>query len=157
MWKLYPNHSTRTTVLLDDSVDKAQLQSDNHICVSKYTADSHSNHLKALKRDDPNSMDLDEMLIAVVGILEELREKDDLSGWIRGGGIRQLSLERIVGEGSDISQTIEDLESRFATLATSDEAPIWFNDAYVLKHWIKKGRETLESLRIPINNGVVSN
>lgn len=150
VWKAYPRHSAQTTLLLDDSVDKAQLQSDNHICVSKYTAEIRSKDEKKYKSSLVSKSEPvldDEMLIAVVGILETMRTEENVPAWLESGGLRRhdvsesLALEEIMDSLS--------LESKVGT--------IWFDDQSVLSHWIRKGRAILNDLQISIDHGMVNN
>ncbi|KAJ7593425.1 hypothetical protein C8J56DRAFT_886371 [Mycena floridula] len=84
VWNAFPGHSTNTTILLDDSVLKAQLQPYSHICIPEYD--------KTLQ----NARD-DNTLLVVIGILEGLKVESNVTSWLRGGGLT-LSTRR---EGRD--------------------------------------------------------
>ena len=144
-WRKFPQYSAKTTILLDDSVGKALLQPDNHICLVEYTAKERARDVK-LFRDNVAAIastteepgpepPYDDFMLATVGILEEIREKDDVSAWLWGGGLRIV----------DQDQT-----------ATLQPGAIWFEDPGVLEYWVKRGKATLDSLQIPIDAGVTS-
>jgi len=99
-------YDPRTTVLLDDSADKALHQPLNHLCISEFTqeaAHEQRNHFftnrpppsprqsKQEQRYDNQREDLspvyDKMLIAVVGILSRLQHETNVANWIQAGGI----------------------------------------------------------------------
>lgn len=142
VWTEYPRHSAHTTILLDDSVDKAQLQSDNHICVSKYTVESHTKDTREHKLSliTKNEPIYDQMLVGVIGILEELRNKDSVSDWLHAGGLRR----------TDASVDGPPLEQE-------EGGGIWFDDQKLLAHWIERGRLALEKLQISMDAGMTSN
>lgn len=76
IWKAFPEHSMMSTLLLDDSIYKAQKQPHNHIQIPEYIRQS--------------SNDQDTALLATIGILQELKSTTDVSSWIRDGGIVKL-------------------------------------------------------------------
>jgi hypothetical protein len=154
VWDAYPRHSAQTTLLLDDSVDKAQLQSYNHICVSKYTAEIRSKDEKEYKSSLGSKLEpvLDtEMLIAVVGILETMRSEENVSAWLGCGGLRRHDINASTNE---ISEDLA-LQKRMDSLSLEDKVnTIWFDDPSVLSHWIERGRAILNDLQIPIDHGM---
>jgi hypothetical protein len=150
IWKAYPHHSAQTTLLLDDSVDKAQLQSSNHICVSKYTAEIRSKDEKEYKSSLAANLEpvLDnEMLIAVVGILETMRTEENISAWLESGGLKPHHASESLA-----------LEERMDSLSLENNAEtIWFEDQNVLSHWIERGRAILNNLQISVDHGMANN
>jgi hypothetical protein len=150
VWKAYPRHSAQTTLLLDDSVDKAQLQSGNHICVSKYTAEIRSKDDKEYKSSLVSKSEpvLDnEMLIAVVGILETMRTEENVSVWLESGGLRLHDVSEILA-----------LKERMDSLSLENKVDtVWFDDQSVLSHWIERGRGVLNDLQISVDHGMTRN
>ncbi|KAI6111804.1 hypothetical protein EDD16DRAFT_1485281 [Pisolithus croceorrhizus] len=110
-------HSALTTLLLDDSPHKAALQPYNHVCIPEYDSPRRKLDLDALvverirretelwsqpeyRRRRPGDKQvtwsdaaqadtepLDPTLLAVVGILDEIKRQSNVAGWIRAGGL----------------------------------------------------------------------
>ena len=126
----------------------------------------------------------DEMLLAVVGILEEVKVQGNVSGWMRRGGL-MLGQEQVEGEGDDNSSakkrrvsldgdesgTTEEsrplLEDDVTGITPSavtgipmnksdaEETSIWFEDQELVEWWADKGRVALDGLGIEVVSGVV--
>ncbi|KAF8746950.1 hypothetical protein RHS02_00529, partial [Rhizoctonia solani] len=78
-------HGPRDTILLDDSVHKARLQPNNHLALPTYGSAELRADADALTSGFEN---VDESLIAVVGILSEMRTTDvPFDEWNRTGRI----------------------------------------------------------------------
>ena len=144
-------HSALTTLLLDDSPRKAELQPYNHVCISEYSGEMRANDLEVLRIErllgqdntdvSPDCSDLsaeapiqadaslspaagedadsenprkrkrkekkeakrqqatlkaqserdhktyDETLLAVIGVLDEIKWQQNVAAWIRSGGL----------------------------------------------------------------------
>ncbi|PBL03445.1 hypothetical protein ARMGADRAFT_866887, partial [Armillaria gallica] len=102
-------HSALTTLLLDDSPLKAQLQPWNHFCVPEYTAQIRGRDLstRQRERDKPSSdvqdaegavpqkkrkkpkkaLGYDQILLAVIGVLDTIKGESNVSGWMRQCGL----------------------------------------------------------------------
>ncbi|KAK0223384.1 hypothetical protein IW262DRAFT_822612 [Armillaria fumosa] len=102
-------HSALTTLLLDDSPLKAQLQPWNHFCVPEYTAQIRGRDLSTRhrERDNPPSdiqdaegivlqkkrkrpkkaLGYDQILLAVIGVLDTIKGESNVSGWMRQCGL----------------------------------------------------------------------
>ena len=126
----------------------------------------------------------DEMLLAVVGILEEVKVQGNVSGWMRRGGL-MLGQEQGVSvddhssakkrrvledgdEGEDSPGTTEELLEDDVTGITPsavtgipmnksemEETSIWFEDQELVEWWADKGRVALDGLGIEVVSGVV--
>lgn len=169
MWKAFPSHSAKTTLLVDDSTDKARLQPWNHIHVKEY---GHAERRSDLDHIDPKSRtkvkaskktsdvstlladmtlsssptkttldapsstpSFDSMLLAVIGILDTLKQQDNVSGWLRSGGIVLCGVEEgPIGDGGK---------------------ELWFNTVHIVDWWTNKGREALARLGIEPVAGIV--
>lgn len=106
-------YSLLVTVLVGDSADKATLQPCGHIVVEEFTEALHDNKMYLL---DPT-------LIALVGILDALRQEVNVANWIRRGG---LSDNFIVGR--------------------SLKSGRWFDGPGVKDKWVGRGRRVLACL-----------
>lgn len=88
--------------------------------------------------------------MAIVGILDELRAKDDVSSWLRAGGIRRIPMS----DASVLPETdkTEPQSTKAGSIPTvnSNSTGLWFEDDRVLRYWIQKGKEVLNELEIPI-------
>ena len=143
-WKFLPkpyDHSGGTTLLLDDSVDKAQFQPYNHICLTGYTAARRQLDVQTRRRllrnfsGDPTDPSYDSMLLAIVGVIEAARKQPDVAHWLATGGLRNVDV-----------QTRE---------LINESTGLWFDDPDVLQYWIHQGQQTLRRLDIPLIPGVV--
>ncbi|KAI3609305.1 phosphoprotein phosphatase [Moniliophthora roreri] len=106
-WKLVSTtqqHSEKTTLLVDDSQLKARLQPYNHLCVAEYDVkfwkwdqeqagfdsggvDGEAGGEGEEKNEPPT---YDHTLLALIGILDALKNEDNISGWMRAGGLFSL-------------------------------------------------------------------
>ena len=153
---------------MDDSVDKAERQPDNHICLVEYTSKVRAQDLKRHRDSIPSvassanpasseaqasDLAFDSLLLAIVGVLDVMREKDDISAWVRGGGLRTR------GQRED-STSEDDLTTLLSHINLEDQEPtpnstgLWFEDPQVLEYWISEGKVTLEALQIPVHTGI---
>lgn len=145
---------------MDDSVLKARLQPHNLLLIPEYSRDGipedpddESEELDPPAEDSvaisPDA-DKEEILLATIGILEEMRCQTSIPAWIRAGGfwgdktppspeanVETLPLEK---EGMESSSIV--------TLP-------WFEDTDVIQYWVKKARVCLIELDIPIEAGVL--
>ncbi|KAG8745017.1 hypothetical protein FRC10_008991 [Ceratobasidium sp. 414] len=82
---LHDLHGPHDTILLDDSAHKARLQPNNHLALPTYGAAELRADANALTTpiDTPR---VDEALLAVVGILSEMRS-GRIDGWTRNGRV----------------------------------------------------------------------
>jgi hypothetical protein len=165
VWKEFPQHSSKTTVLLDDSVDKAQRQPDNHICLVEYTSKVRAQDLNRHRgsvlsvassaNPEAQAFDLapDSLLLAVIGVLDVIRAKDDVSAWVHGGGLRTRGQREDSISEDDLTSLLSrvNLEDRELT---ANSTGLWFEDPEVLEYWINEGKATLEALQIPVHAGI---
>ncbi|KAI5981509.1 hypothetical protein EDC04DRAFT_2916490 [Pisolithus marmoratus] len=104
-------HSALTTLLLDDSPHKAMLQPYNHVCIPEYDSSRRKLDLDSLQlglttesrsqieyrrhgaleneqvAGQAHTEPVDATLLAVVGILDEIKRQTNVAGWIRAGGL----------------------------------------------------------------------
>lgn len=111
-----------------------ELQSDDHPL--SMVSSSNASHLAS----PPSTYD--EILLALVGMLEVVKHETDVTTWIRGGGL--------LGSGESIPRP-------FAGLSTPEpplQPHMWFDDANTLQAWVGKGRAALDGLGIEAVAGV---
>jgi hypothetical protein len=53
LWAVFPEHSQRTTLLLDDSALKAHLHPHNHVCVREYVHETRRHDLEVWRSSTP--------------------------------------------------------------------------------------------------------
>ncbi|KOS12828.1 translation initiation factor eif3a [Malassezia pachydermatis] len=90
-------YGPHNTILVDDSVDKAKCQPDNHICIPDYgekQAALYKEYRKATNESEQDVNALDDYLLQLVGVLDTMADQSDVSTWIRNGGVRTFSSEQ---------------------------------------------------------------
>lgn len=114
---------------------------------------------------DPNpSPRYDEVLLAVIGILEHLKEEPDLSGWIRAGGLSapnalmagQVSVEALldVHRQELYKRSLKNLVSDLQGGVRQTHIPhVWFEHDPVIDAWASKGRSALRNMNIALISG----
>ncbi|KAJ3734583.1 hypothetical protein DFJ43DRAFT_1037775 [Lentinula guzmanii] len=179
LWKAFPSHSAKSTLLVDDSTQKARLQPWNHIFVKEYGQAERRSDLDYLRKqnvsqgspgdkgNDHHDLDVsdllgnmtltpsfaktslasqssstgfDSILLAVIGILDVLKHQDNVSGWLRSGGIVLCGAEGVTGGGG--GGTIGDR---------------WFDTAHIVEWWANRGRAALAELNIEVVAGALTN
>ncbi|PFH46370.1 hypothetical protein AMATHDRAFT_70071 [Amanita thiersii Skay4041] len=222
-------HSAHTTILLDDSPLKAQLQMWNHVCIREYDASMRGADVRAAEADrcrvmalngnverdavtgdgggalvDGSSSLLTEVqrcrvqrrkekkwvkmerkkglrkpqpqqpgrsqeveaqavgqreqegwdedrwwwrfdctLLAVVGILDAIKQQSNVASWIRTGGLSE------VVAGYRASEVME------AMSREGGRTPQWFDDERVVEYWVERGVRALETLGVGLDPGVM--
>jgi len=83
----------RNTVLLDDSAKKARCQPLNHICIPDYGKSQAQRYREytSSASSDVAEEDLDDYLLQFVGVLDALLHVDDVTQWVRDGGVATFS------------------------------------------------------------------
>jgi hypothetical protein len=71
---LLPPYSAHNTILVDDSLEKASLQPFNHIYVRQYDSKKRQSDLSVAVFPDAPNFSYDVTLLALIGILEELKK-----------------------------------------------------------------------------------
>jgi len=91
----------------------------------------------------------DETLLAVIGVLEELKYQSNVAGWIRTG--------RIWGPLCHYSLSPAPIDARPAVEQQQDTIPttgMWFDHQPTLEYWVKRGLTALDSLGIEVVHGI---
>ncbi|KAG6840127.1 hypothetical protein C0991_008685 [Blastosporella zonata] len=135
----YP-HSQYTTLLMDDSYDKARLQPYNHVVVPEYTLDLRERDVSVLRDLESGRGKLggryDDTLLCAVGILEAVKKQENVAHWIRHGGLRL---------GKDVGQV---------EAGAQGEAEAWCVDPKMREHWKERGMAVLDEMKIELKPAV---
>ena len=151
----------KTVLLLDDSPLKALYQPWNQLVIPEFDkqefADSKGAAVDLLRNPDALVDGMDEILLAVVGVLETLRTVTNVPAWIRAGGLTTISADE--AEQRSVEEQIKNLaldpeaEPTLETLPSHESFVHWFSTPAVLAHWTQKGREALERRGIKVSHG----
>ncbi|KAJ7816514.1 hypothetical protein B0H14DRAFT_2844637 [Mycena olivaceomarginata] len=163
-WATFPEHSHRTTLLLDDSARKAHLHPHNHVCVREYLAETRRHDLevsqsssstpapsgKPRKASKSKSKNAHAAELASVDA-STVKSETDVAEWIRGGGLLAAGVaDTVVEQATDSG--LGALANQMAALNLAQE--VWFNSEATVNHWVGRGVLALEALQIPLVAGV---
>lgn len=182
---------------MDDSVLKAHLQPWNHLCVPEYITETHTRDLevwsrhhevntsrkqnkKAALQDNAKTprngqaeTDYDQTLIAVIGILNELKNELDVSDWIRSGRLWANATQPPrpnddasedtsrppagLDSGNDLTSPMPSPMSSGTPNANDIGHPghkLWFDEEENMTAWVERGRRALDALEIEMIPGI---
>ncbi|KAK0446300.1 hypothetical protein EV421DRAFT_1890124 [Armillaria borealis] len=172
------SHSALTTLLLDDSPLKAQLQPWNHFCVPEYTAQirGHDLSTRQQERDKPPSdvqdaeggasrkkrkkskkaLGYDQILLAVIGVLDTIKGESNVSGWMQQCGLWNGQDRKL--EDNSTSESPQPPDNQHVNPSSpspvADKDKLWFENEAVVSHWAKLGLDALAALGIPAEAGI---
>lgn len=103
----------------------------------------------------------DQILLAVIGILEATSSCENIPAWVRAGGLKKPD----VHQGADKESTdptwfgtpdgpAAGAKPRLDSLPTHDSFTHWFQDDKLVQKWIEKGKQALELYGIPLEHGL---
>ncbi|PFH49836.1 hypothetical protein AMATHDRAFT_146666 [Amanita thiersii Skay4041] len=137
-----PQHSLFTTILVDDTAEKATFQPFNHLMVQEYTDQTCRNDVTIalrtrLLKGNSEVLDVgyDMTLIALVGILEALRTESNATKWLRTFAPPSILMPH-------------------QEKSSASHYGHWFSHSPTFNEWILNGVETLDRLRIPLETGL---
>ena len=113
-----------------------------------------ASHLERKPSDRPKG--LDQTLLAVIGILEELKTVSNVPAWIRQGGLFRAVVTFSAFDENHKATNRKDLDppSRTdrstITLPSSASFVPWFHSQPVREYWTQKGEQALQRRGIPI-------
>jgi len=151
-----------TILLLDDSPLKAVYQPWNQLVLPEYDREAYQQSHRAVDETRSNQgAECDEILLAVIGVLEATSSCENIPAWIRAGGLKKPDIHLGADTSSDdpawfgapdgpaagVQPTLRDLPT-FETFTH------WFKDEKLLKRWIEKGKEALKLYGIPLEHGL---
>ncbi|WWC87509.1 uncharacterized protein L201_002399 [Kwoniella dendrophila CBS 6074] len=138
----------RTIVLLDDSPLKAIYQPFNQVVIPEYGKEEYQNSKSIAGLIDSGigseNDGMDRTLLAVIGILDGLKNISNVPSWIRYGGLTDLTMNQT--EDSDIK--VENLPSH-------DDFKHWFEDEKIFDNWVEKGKQALAERGIEVKHGIL--
>ncbi|ORX36371.1 hypothetical protein BD324DRAFT_676275 [Kockovaella imperatae] len=146
-------------VLLDDSPLKAIHQPWNQIVIPEYDKPEFTAARSAATRmqygKNAEEAGMDSTLLAVIGMLEEMRNIPNIPAWIRSGGlIKTTSTESDNDEEYVDSLLTEDRAPTIKDLPSHDTFNHWFKEQKVVSYWTQRGREALERKGIAVEHGI---
>lgn len=80
-------------------------------------------------REEEEGEELDETLLAVIGILHAARLQSSIAGWLRAGALLQPRPQ-------------------------SERGVEWFDDPALMREWARRGREAMRELGLVVEHGV---
>ncbi|WVR04065.1 hypothetical protein IAU60_001064 [Kwoniella sp. DSM 27419] len=135
----------KTVVLLDDSPLKAVRQPFNQLVIPEYEEKLYQEAKAVVSRAEVNDTstpnDMDETLLAVIGILDSLKKVDNVPAWVRAGG---LNLER----------NSEAHKVELEHLPAHADFVHWYQDPKLLSFWVSAGKKALQARSIELRHGI---
>ncbi|SRR5258706_5408887 len=154
---------------MDDSPLKARLQPHNLLLIPEY--------IRKTKDEIEGDSDADRILLAIIGILEEMRSQSNVPAWTRDGRIwgtkRCPASTEVLKEGADTTETTvpatledptretDDVKSDMS-ISSADAAPEleavalqWWEDEEVVQHWVERATLVLNEMSIPVVPGIL--
>jgi hypothetical protein len=151
--------------LVDDSVLKARLQPHNLLLIPEYIRKTQTNE---------GETDPDQILLAMIGILEEMRAQASIPAWIRDGGLwgakgcpvpftdsADTKAVTVLATHEDAEGETEDGKSSVSLSSTgappelSVVAPQWWEDKEIVQHWVERATLVLNEMSILIVPGIL--
>ena len=135
--------------------------------------------------EDGRPLGYDGTLLAVIGILDGVKEESNVSGWMRAGGLLNLtsSSSRSSTPGpmkkrrpsSDSESSSSSTQPPPSSPVSEESCPpssegeqqeatgipldtphhLWFDHPEAFVYWVRRGRKALETLEIPVEHGIV--
>ncbi|KAJ6618163.1 hypothetical protein B0H10DRAFT_1913833 [Mycena sp. CBHHK59/15] len=92
----------------------------------------------------------DETLLAVIGILETMKNQANVADWIKGGGLFfQDAAKPNAAEEKDRPPSPR-------SLVSAVDAELWINNEVTVNHWVDEGVLALGALQIDVVSGIES-
>jgi hypothetical protein len=121
---------------------------------------------------DPDPAGYDETLLAVIGVLDEIKGQSNVAGWIRAGGLWGLPGDPgpslMAGAVDDPSSPLTPTTQVVSGTGTGNDAvttpdtnadkdadeKMWFDYEPTLRYWVRRGRAALGALGIEVVHGI---
>lgn len=141
-------------ILLDDSPLKAVNQPWNQIVLPEFDKTEY-HQAKAhfpFKDMDRDPKDMDQALLAVIGILDTLRGVENVPAWVRAGGLNSplCDVESLINQRA----TEDGMEVSLEQLPSHQSFAHWFANDEILRGWIMRGKEVLARRGIEVDPGI---
>lgn len=149
-------HSRKSTLLVDDSPEKAQRQPQNHVVVPEYTSELREKDASLLVPPTAHHSGSDQTLLSLIGVLDSMRNVEDVEHWLANDGLLAgctVQSSGIRSRASSVSSSSSDMD------ISDDDQPKaveqWYNNADAVSHWVDRGLEALKELGIEADHGVM--
>ncbi|WWC59970.1 uncharacterized protein I303_102533 [Kwoniella dejecticola CBS 10117] len=146
-------YDEKTIMLLDDSPLKAIYQPFNQLVIPEYGKEEHQSSKMAAgaitngsNGEEDQDKRMDQTLLAVIGILDGLRNVNNVPAWIKLGGLT---------ETIEIHENYRDLPVELEDLPSHDKFDHWFNNQEIFDSWVKKGKAALKQRGIEVRHGII--
>jgi hypothetical protein len=165
----YKEYPLETILLLDDSPLKAVHQPWNQLVLPEYDRTAYQATKQAIRQSDETAgTDCDQYLLAVIGILEATSSFENIPSWIRAGGLKKPDIHDLATEEEQNAEWEEGwgvwrgkpdgpaagVPPTLESLPTHESFEHWFQDPKLVKRWIEKGKEALQTAGIAIEHGI---
>jgi len=116
----------------------------------------------------------DETLLAIIGVLDEVKEQSNVAGWIRAGGLwgpsdlrppqyryllsSSAPTAEVNASGNDAAHSIlspDQNQNHDLSLSETASQVIWFDHEPTFVYWVRRGRKVLHELGIEVVHGIV--
>lgn len=118
--------------------------------------------------EEARGLEYDSTLLAIVGVLDAVKEETNVAGWMRTGGLVDvpassvpLKKRRNTGDQENGStpppspgSSAEQQEETGVPMTEKPEGGLWFDHPDAFAYWTERGRRALEELGIEVNHGV---
>lgn len=88
----------------------------------------------------------DETLLAVIGVLDNVRGQSNVAGWVRAGGLWGPNSSPPALNGPPSGNDADAAEA---------QAAVWFDNHINFEYWAQRGRAVAEGMGIPVLHGIV--
>ena len=100
----------------------------------------------------------DQTLLAVIGVLEAVKDESNVAGWIRAGGLlgkpSDTSAEDASSAAGDDAEG-SDVSKAGSPAPEAEESPgMWFENPATLEYWVSRGRDAISALGIAPEAGI---
>ncbi|KAH6903985.1 phosphoprotein phosphatase, partial [Coprinopsis sp. MPI-PUGE-AT-0042] len=95
-------------------------------------------------------LEYDQTLLAVIGVLDAIKEEDNVAGWTRSGGLATLPSDWLCITVQRPADEEEKKNAQAVPLASN----LWFEHEESFRNWADCGRRALAELGIEINPGI---
>ena len=139
---------------------KARFQPWNQLVIPEYGkaefASSRTAAGRASADTDTQPEGMDCILLAIIGMLEEMRTFSNVPAWIRAGGLTRLPKPTQDGEDEESvdESLVEDAQPALQDMPSHESFQHWYEDPKVVTYWIGRGRAALERKGIKVVHGI---
>jgi hypothetical protein len=142
---------------------KAVYQPWNQLVLPEYDRDAYHASSRAAEQENTalQNTACDQILLAVIGILEATSTCENIPAWVRAGGLKKPDIHL----GADKESTdptwfgspdgpAAGAKPTLDSLPTHETFTHWFQNDTLVNQWIEKGKQALELYGIPLEHGL---